>query len=274
VSSYLKDTSSFYEKCRQRALDVGEPPAKYLDELSRKGEHLEKLSKHIKEEKGKLKRSFEELQKTLMQIIDEKEKECFQLLNKEILDLAEEYKYYEKLMMAGAKPADTQNIFPGADILEQKMSQIENMSQLRAFMVGIQEDIQTQNLYSKEEDSAFSRMTKKLDDLIHGFRIPESSFPKIQSQILNSENLTKDLMKGFSQQDAKIKNSIESRIKASVYESKIIVDDQFEILRDWLPKSYKFDLKLLFRSSVDGMSCERFHEKCDGKRATINLIKC
>ncbi len=47
VSSYLNECSSFYEKCRQRVDNAGEPPAEYTEKLSLQGESLEKLSKHI-----------------------------------------------------------------------------------------------------------------------------------------------------------------------------------------------------------------------------------
>ena len=69
VSTYLKDSSVFYEKCRQRAQTVGDPPAEFLEELSKKGELLDRMSKHIGQEKEKVRRGFEEIRKTVMKII-------------------------------------------------------------------------------------------------------------------------------------------------------------------------------------------------------------
>jgi hypothetical protein len=277
VSSYLKDTSNFYEKCRQRAHNDGEPPAEFLEELSKKGERNDNFLQHIDQEKCRVEKSFNEIRRIVEQIINDKEKECFELLDKETSRLLEAYRDYENLFMIGwPKPSDIQNIFPGIDQLKERMSQIKSMDQLQAFMTGIQEDIKTQDFYFKEENG-LSKIKTKMNDLIHGMSIPDCSLPKIQSQIFNSENiesLMKDLMKGFTQQEIQVENSVISRFQAPAYGSKIIADEQFETLRNWLPQGYKFDLKLLFRGSFDGMSAGEFHEKCDAKGATITLIKC
>ena len=142
VSNYLDDCSLFYEKCRQRTRNAGEPPADYIEELSKKEERLEKLSKHIAVEKDKVRTSFEEIRKTVIQIIDEKEEECLEVLDKEILGLSEAYLEYEKLLTMGwPKPSDIQSVFPETDALQQRMSQIESMDQLQAFIKETQEDI-------------------------------------------------------------------------------------------------------------------------------------
>jgi len=277
VSTYLKDSSAFYEKCRQRVKNIGEPPAKFVEELSKEGERRENFSQHINQEKDKVRKNFDKIRKIMNQIINEKEQECLELLEKEILGLSDAYNKYQKLFRMGwPNPSDIQNLYPGIDVLGQRASQIENMDQLRAFMTGIQQDVRIQDLYFVEED-AFFRIKKKMDGLICSFSIPDCSLPKIQGKLFNSEsleNFRKDLMKGFVQQEVEVENSIFTRLKASVYESKIISDTQFETLRDWVPKGYKFDLKLLYRGSADGMSSQKFHEKCDGKDATITLIKC
>ena len=278
VPGYLKDSSSFYEKCRQRVYNTGEPPAEYVEELAKKGERLEKLSKHIDEEKDKMKKSFEEIRKTVIEIIDKKEKECLELLDKEIVGLSEAYSKFERLLMMGwPKPSDIQNIYPDIDTLRQRISKIESIDQLKAFMTGIQEDIQIQSLYFKDEEDGLTRIKRGASQLITCLNMPESSLPKVKSKILNSENiesLMKDLMEKFIHQEAQVENSIVSRIHVPSYESKIISDAQFEILKGWLPQGYKFDLKLLYKGSADGMSSWMFHEKCDNKGATITLIKC
>lgn len=56
--------------------------------------------------------------------------------------------------------------------------------------------------------------------------------------------------------------------------SVIIKPGDFNQIRSWLPPKYKFNLKLLYRGSVDGMTPKDFHSKCDGKGPTITLIKC
>ena len=138
LPSYLKESSGFYEKCRQRAQSVGEPPVNYIEELSKKGECLEKFSKYIDQEKDRVKKSFEEIRKNVIQIINQKEKECLDLLDKEVLGLSEAFLQFEKLLLKGwPKVSDSQATYPELDVFMQKISKIENIDQLQAFMAGV-----------------------------------------------------------------------------------------------------------------------------------------
>jgi len=175
--------------------------------------------------------------------------------------------------MGWPKPSDIQNIYPGLDILKQRISKVENMDQLRAFMTGIQQDIQIKDFYCGKEDS-LDRIKKQVERLVSYLNIPESSPPKVQTGILNLENFMRGFTKEFLQQRIQVESSIISKINEFYWASKIISDRQLEILKGWLPKSYRCDLKLLYRGSVDGMSSLVFHQKCDGKGPTITLIKC
>jgi len=275
VSNYLKDTSSFYEKCRQRVSHAGQPPANFLEELSKKEERLEKLSRHIDEEKDKIKKSFEEIRKNVMQIINKKEKEFLELLDKEISCLSGAYLWLEKIVTARwPEPSEIQNVYPDVGSLEQGMSKIQDMNQLQVFMQATQQDMQLKSSWGLQEDDS-NRIKKAVDGLIRDLNILGSYQPKIRADFLDFENLkslTRDLMKGFIQQETRVENSIVAKIGRRG--SKIIADEKFQILRDWLPEGYKFELRLLFRSSVDGKSAKVFHQKCDGKGATITLMKC
>jgi len=81
------------------------------------------------------------------------------------------------------------------------------------------------------------------------------------------------LLKGFDQQEIKIKNSIAIYAKQLPNESQIINFEQYETLKNWLPTYKNLNLKLLYRASQDGMSAQMFHKKCDNKGATITFIK-
>lgn len=41
-----------------------------------------------------------------------------------------------------------------------------------------------------------------------------------------------------------------------------------------IPKNLEFRLKLLYRGSRDGLGGPAFHQRCDGIRNTISVIKC
>ena len=272
ISSILSDCSGFYEKCRERARNTGEPPAKFLGELSKKGERLEKLSKHIDEEKDRVKKSFEEIRKIALQIVSEKEKECLESLDREVSDLSEAYQKLEKLISRGwPKPSDIQALYPELDALKQRIAKIENIDQLEGFMAEVQGDMKRERLLTNHYENGWEN-NNEIKHLIGSLHTLESSLPKVSTSFTNPDTLEaviKDLMKKFIDKEVEIESSFVAKIKSS-----IISPEKFEVLRDWLPQGSKSNPKLLYRGSVDGMACEKFHEKCDGKGATITLLKC
>jgi len=276
LTDYLNETSDFYNKCRQRAQNVGEPPLKFTDELSKKAERLESFSRHIEEEKQKVKGRFEEIKKYTLEMIDLKEKECIGLLEDEVSELSDLYMQWEELLVKEwPKSSDIEARYPTSDVLEQRMSRFVNLDQLQAFVKGVTEDIQSESQFGNEVDG----LKRKVNSLISCARKVESSLPSLQGKLLESssedlQSLMKELLKGFDQQEIKIENSLVLKMKElGCCESQIINFQQYETLKNWLPNSNNFRLKLLYRGSEDGLSAEMFHKKCDGKGATITLIQ-
>jgi len=277
IADYLKDTSDFYSRCRQRVNNAGEAPAEYVEELAKKAERLEMLSKHVDKEKSKVKGRFDEIRKNVLEIIDLKEKECIRLLEEEVSGLSDLYTQYEKLLVTGwLKFSDIDAIYPTSDALEQRISKIVNLDQLQAFVKGVVEDTQIENLYCDGKDG-LQRRKDMIDQLSSCFQKIESSLPEVKSQLLNSEDLgslMKKLLKEFNEQEIGIENSIASRMKEPLCESQIINYKQSEVLRSFLPNSDRLHLKLLYRGSTDGMSSQIFHQQCDAQGATVTLIQC
>jgi len=270
VASYLKDIASAFEACRQRA-SACEPPAEYLEELSKKGERLVRLSQHIDSEKDRVKKGFEEVRKKVTQVIDQKEKDYLERLDREITGLSELYLRFEKHIFTGRlRASDLQAMYPDLDVLKQRLSKVENIDQLQAFMVGIQEDIESQIDNNMEKEIYATR--EEIDILIGQLTIPESSFPKAESKLLKPENV-EIFMKSFIREQVGVANSIV--LSALSSERMSFFYEQFEAIRAWFPHGYKTDyFKLLYKGTVDGMSPQALHQKCDGKGATITLIKC
>jgi len=273
---YLQETSDFYNKCRQRAHNAGDPPVEYINELAKKAERLEMLSKHIDQEKQKVTQRFEDIRKNMLAMIEVKEKECLKLLEDQISRLSDLYKQYEKLLATGwFKPSDLEAIYPTSDALEQKLSKIDNIDQLQTFLKGVAEDVQIENLYC-DEKNGLERRKAKINFIINCAQRVESSLPAFQGKLLDSsleglQSLMKELLKGFSQEEIRVQNSIPLNMK---FASQIINGKQYEVLKGWLSDFKNLDLKLLYRGSEDGMSAQMFHSKCDDKGATVTLIKC
>jgi len=278
-AKYLQETSDFYNKCRQRAHNAGEPPAEYVNELAKKAERLEMLSKHIDKEKRKVKERFEDIRKSMLDIIDLKEKECLKLLEDEVLGLSDLYTEYEKLLATGwLKASDVEGVYPTSDALEQRLSKIANMEHVQAFVKEVTEDIQIENVYSDEKDG----LRKRKDRIHHLISCPqklESLLPDLQGMLMNSssedlKNFMKELLKEFNQQEMRVENSIARSVKEMPSGSQIINFEQCEILKGWLHNFKNLSLKLLYRGSEDGFSGKMIHHKCDNKGATVTLIKC
>jgi len=271
---YLKETSDFYDNCRQRVQNSGEPPVQYTEELSEKAERLEKLSKHVDSEKQKVKKKFDEIRKSVLEIIDTKEKECFGLLEAEISGLSELYTQCEKLLKTGWGKFgdDIEATYPTAETLKQKISRIGNMDQLEGFMKEVIEDVNFENLYGED---GLEKRKYKINYQMNCIQRFETCFPAIEDQLMmNLENSMKEPLQEFSSQEVTIKNPLALRMKESPVGSKITDGEQYAVIKSWLPGSNNLDLKLLYRGSDDGMLAQEFHMKCDGQGATVTLIKC
>jgi len=277
-AEYVDETSDFYKKCRQRLEDAGEPPEEYDHELSKKGERLEKLRKHIEKETMKVKERFKEIRESILKMIDMKEKECLRLLEEGAEGLQDLYVQFEKLLKTGwiRFADDVEATFPSGDALGQKISRISSLDQLQALTREVNEDIQIKNSYS-DGKNGLQKRKNEINRIISGFKKIESSLPEPQGKLLNSkdlEGLMKELLKEFNKQEFKIENSIPIAIKELSCGSQIIDGKQYAVLESWLSDYNNLNLKLLYRGSVDGMSAQAFHNNCDGKGATVTLVKC
>jgi len=184
MADYLKETSDFYNKCRQRAHNTDEPPSKFTDELSKKAERLERLSRHIENEKQKVKGRFEEVRKNILEVIHLKEKECIRLLEDEITGLSSLYTQCEELIAKGwPQISDLEARYPTSNVLEQRISRIANLDQLQAFVKGVAEDIQIENKFYGEYG-----LQGKIASLISHTQRVESSLPVLQGKLLDSSS--------------------------------------------------------------------------------------
>jgi len=95
-------------------------------------------------------------------------------------------------------------------------------------------------------------------------------------ELMTGLNFVKDvLIKPFydeNNEGRRIKYVID--MKDSFLPGSLIVksNDELDLMKEWLNKSYIVS-ELLYRGTKDGFSASVFHSKCDGKGATIILIK-
>jgi len=275
---YVEETSSFNQKCQQNVQSAGTPPCEYLEMLEKEREQIDKLTEHVKEEKRKIEEIFDEIKKSAVSIIDLKKEEYLQLLNAEISSLSDLYRQSKKLITSSWSTnfSHIEETYPTSETLKERMSQICDLDQLQAFVKGVSEDQRFENIYCDERDG-LERRKQKINRFRTYCQNIGSSFPKLQGQLLkleNVENQMKSFLSSFSQQQVQVENSIALKMKEISEESNIIGNEQYEVLKSWIPNSDNLRLKLLYRASIDGPSPQIFHKNCDEKGATVSLIKC
>ena len=94
----------------------------------------------------------------------------------------------------------------------------------------------------------------------------KNELKKIKNENQNLKNIISDLLK---KQEHKKKHMDDQFLNSAVIEN----NDEKKIIFNWINPSLKFTTKLLYRCSIDGDSSYKFHEKCNGKGATITLVK-
>ena len=57
------------------------------------------------------------------------------------------------------------------------------------------------------------------------------------------------------------------------YQSKFVKNEEFEMMKQWLPKGTSWNSKLIFQFREHGKEGNAFHKQCHGKGNTITLIK-
>ncbi|KAF0424043.1 btb/poz domain-containing protein 19-like [Gigaspora margarita] len=138
------------------------------------------------------------------------------------------------------------------------------------------------------ENEDINVLNKTLSELIELIRFYQIDHKKLMPEVwkykhLLSEHLIEDILTCFLDSDTKPSyNPFLIRWGNFKIDSELINKDIALLLTKWIDKKtiddmtskgshYKFNL--LFRSSLDGLSSQAFHRKCDNKGATITIAK-
>ncbi|KAF0424046.1 btb/poz domain-containing protein 19-like [Gigaspora margarita] len=138
------------------------------------------------------------------------------------------------------------------------------------------------------ENEDINVLNKTLSELIELIRFYQMDHKKFMPEVwkykhLLSEHLIEDILTCFLDSDIKPSyNPFLIRWGNFKIDSELINKDIALLLTKWIDKKtiddktskgfhYKFNL--LFRSSLDGLSSQAFHQKCDNKGATITIAK-
>jgi len=271
IQDFLKNTSKFYQEAKSRAVCDKEAPAEYLDQLFKKAEHLEQLTKNLNIEKSRVREIFHDIRIYVKNYIDKREKECEDLLQHEIEEISQVYTHFEKTLKVGwPKPADLEIFYPDQDILAKRLSKLSQATALQQFVADIKADQKSDSGFNQNKEARITRL-HKLRGMINSY---DSKLPIIDLTDLSINKMEASLKEALDnafKEKARIQNPAHLKLFP---ESPIAKDEDFKLIKSWLPQSYKFDLDLLYRSSIDGKTAQNFHNKCDKKGPSLVLIKC
>jgi len=70
-----------------------------------------------------------------------------------------------------------------------------------------------------------------------------------------------------------LEDPIQDVVNSNNYQSKFVKNEEFEMIKQWLPKGTSWNPRLIYQASKHGKDAGSFHKQCDGKANTITLIK-
>jgi len=277
IPDLIDTAANFYARNKQ-SIDLGSQiPPEYIDLLSGQGEKLEKLSKHIELEKKKASDIFDTIMKDAVKMISEKKNEYLNSLDQQLFNLRYWYIFFDKqLKKAYPSEEDIPFLFPTKEDLTTKLGKITNATQLTAFVRNLKEDLNEQKIGNvpggdldrnrKGYIQTLSKELVKVENISPSYIAGEIDLSGFKSEL--QEKIT-DLLG----QLLVLENPIQDVISSNSYQSKFVTGEEFEMIKQWLPKGTSFNPRLLYQASKHGFDGNAFHKYCDGKANTITLVK-
>jgi hypothetical protein len=273
----LETAATFYAQNRNNVRMGEQVPPEYLDLLGSQGEKLEQLSKHIEDEKKKASNIFDIIMQDMVKMISEKKNEYLYELDQQLFNLRYWYIFFDKqIKKTYPSEEDIPFLYPTKEDLVTKLGKITNATQLMAFVRNLKEDLNEQKLGigaslgleggRKTYLNNISKELIKLDNIKPKYAQGELELSGLKSEMKTSfEDLLGRLLN--------IENPIGDVVKGANFDSKLLRTEDFNLLKTWIPKGSKFQPKLVYRGSRDGLNGATFHKKCDGLKNTVSIIK-
>jgi hypothetical protein len=157
--------------------------------------------------------------------------------------------------------AKVENSDAKVSVLEEKFNDLHEKNSLLEEKIKVVEEI---NSELKNETVSLGDRYSGLEEKL---KLSEEKNTVLEYKLISSESK-------IDQLELMIKY-FESKFDKSIENSKIVSKEEIEVLRTWISEgNNKFvNFKLLFSSSVHGMTGRDFHRKCDNRGHTITIIK-
>ena len=281
ISEFVEAAAQFYAQHKNTATFSSDVPDEYFGLLSKQTEVLDSLSSHIVNQKKRVESEFDMLIQGVLQTLTSKKNEYLYSLDQQLSNLRYWYTSFAKqIKKAYPTPEDIPHLYPSRDDLIGKLQKITNDIQLTALMRGLKEDMNEQKRFGQNERLSLEEIRKKeLSEIAHKLSQLEHVKPIYDMTHYNQgdtvSTLDQELDKILSK-TIELKDPIEDVLQSlRGIDSKVIDHEQYNLIKKWLTSKYQsMQPKLLYRGQKDGMSGSSFHSKCDGKGATLTIMKC
>jgi len=200
------------------------------------------------------------------------------MLDKQVFNYRYAYIFFEKQLRKQYPKSDDVNLYPEKDELWNKVTKLQNATQLMAFVKTIKEDLNETKILQGDMDwltpeearlVLIKNIAKKLDG--YKTKLPNISTPEGTSKL--KEEFDKQLTR-YVDGLFELNNEVEDVTGGDFPKSSIIKSADFTMIKKWLDKEWsnrKF--KPLFRGSKDGHNASAFHKACDNKGPTVTVIR-
>jgi len=254
---------------------IGEKvPSQYLSLLEGQAAKLEGLRNHLEDEKKKVSNVFDMIMQDMVKIITEKKNKCLYELDQQLFNLRYWYIFFDRQIK---KVYPTIEVYPSKEHLATQLGQIENASELMAFVRNLNEDLNEENLAIRSSMSLEGGKKTDLNNISEELIKVVNMKPRIVQREVEVVSLQNEIQARFKDLLGRLfdfENQIGDVVKGSNFDSKYLKTEDFNLLKQWIPQGWKLQPKLVYRGSRDGMDSVAFHSKCDGLTNTISIIKC
>jgi len=279
LPNFLNMAGLFYENTKSKLSITNGPPPQYLEVMAKQSEAFKGFADHIAKEKEKIEDVFEDIVANVIQKIDQKKKELLESLDLQLANISSQYNSFTKQMMkAYPRAQDIALLYPSREQLEQTVSTFKTPTELEHFVRSIKEDISQGKLAQNFNELDESSKKTYFDKLVRKLKEYETSKPLVDIGNIDMAKIRvalQDTLDRLLNKNISLKAPImEGSLTQTYLESNIVHPEDIALIKDWMPSLYQFNLRLLYRSSRDGANPQAFHAKCDGKGATLTIIKC
>jgi len=277
LEDFIENAAKQYKTFKDAPLFEGEPPQELVGFLCEEDERIERLSQEVEQEKERVNAVFSIMVQEFTALCHSKKEEVVRKLDRQVLTLKLNYGYYKsKVDKYYHTKKDHQEVNLDREALIEKINQCESTNEMELLVKNIKDDIfETSSHQSdKEVKELLKDLSKALQE--HASTIPKSRFcdqATIEESLKEFREMTTSLMEDLVE--------VEDQISEFSFKNFITIDSEIikkyedlNLLKKWLAPSHEnFKLRLLYRGSRDGMTCETFHQRCDNKPSTLVIAK-